>query len=48
MTDFKNKIRLKRRTFNVLLEKISPQFELTPTNLKPNPTSTHHHITLII
>ena len=46
--DFKNKMRLKRETFNTLLEKISPQIELTPTNLKPNPTSTHRQLALTI
>ena len=38
---FKNKMRLKRETFNVILEKLCPRIELTPTNIKPNPTSTH-------
>ena len=35
---------LKRKTFKVTLEKISPQIELIPTNVKPNPKSTHHQI----
>ena len=39
--DFKSKMRLKRETFNVILEKFSPQIELTPTNLKSN---IHQHI----
>ena len=38
---FKNKMRLKRETFNEILEKLCPRIELTPTNIKPNPTSTH-------
>ena len=38
---FKNKMRLKRETFNVILEKLCPRIELTPANIKPNPTSTH-------
>ena len=35
---------LKKKTFKVTLEKISPQIELIPTNVKPNPKSTHHQI----
>ena len=35
---------LKRKTFKVTLEKISSQIELIPTNVKPNPKSTHHQI----
>lgn len=42
--DFKEKMGLKRKTFEVTLEKISPQIELIPTNVKPNPKSTHHQI----
>ena len=42
--DFKEKMGLKRKTFKVTLEKISPQVELIPTNVKPNPKSTHHQI----
>ena len=42
--DFKVKMRLKRKTFNVILEKVFPQIELITTNVRPNPTSAHHHI----
>ena len=42
--NFKEKMGLKRKTFKVTLEKISPQIELIPTNVKPNPKSTHHQI----
>ena len=46
--EFKNKIRLKQETFNVILEIFFAQIELTPTNLKPNPTSTYRQLALII
>ena len=41
-------MRLKRETFNIILEKVSPQIELTPTNLEPNPTTTHRQLALTI
>ena len=42
--NFEEKMGLKRKTFKVTLEKISSQIELIPTNVKPNPKSTHHQI----
>ena len=41
-------MRLKQESFNAILEKNFPQIELTPTNLKPNPTSTHLQLALTI
>lgn len=41
-------MKLRQETFNIILGKISPQIELTLTNVKPNPTSKHRHLTLTI
>lgn len=39
-------MKLRQETFNIILGKIFPHFELTLTNVKP--TSTHLHLALII
>ena len=41
-------MKLRQETFNIILVKIFPQIELTLTNVKPNPTSTHRHLALTI
>ena len=41
-------MRLKQESFNAILEKNFPEIELTPTNLRPNPTSTHLQLVLTI
>ena len=39
-------MRITRRTFNNIPEKIRDKIELQPTNLKPNPTSTERQLAL--
>ena len=41
-------MKLRQETFNIILGKIFSHFELTLTNVKPNPTSKHLHLALII
>ena len=46
--DFKPKMRINRTTFNFILDGIYEDIILTPTNLKPNPTSPDRQLALTI
>ena len=46
--DFKAKMRINRATFNFILDGIYEDIILTPTNLKPNPTSPDRQLALTI
>ena len=46
--NFKEKMRIRRDTFNQILVKIRDQIELTPTNLNPFPKSPDRQLALII
>ena len=46
--DFKAKMRINRTTFNFILDGIYEDIILTPTNLKPNPTSPDRQLALTI
>ena len=48
MGDFKVKMRINRTTFNFVLDGIYEDIILTPTNLKPNPTSPDQQLALTI
>ena len=46
--NFKEKMGIRRDTFNQILVKIRDQIELTPTNLNPSPTSPDRQLALTI
>ena len=46
--DFKAKMRVNRTTFNFVRDGICEDIILTPTNLKPNPTSPDRQLALTI
>ena len=46
--DFKGKMRLERQTFDHILNDIRDNLQLTPTNLKPDPTTPDRQLALTI
>ena len=47
-SEFKKRVRINRKTFEYLLERISPQLRKTPTNLNQDPIEPHRQLGLTL